>query len=114
VTPKPPPRRPPVTRTPAPDKRPKLPVAPPPPAETERTFGEGQRVSHAIFGPGVTMASSPGHTNVQFDAHGVKSFVTSLLELETLSAPHEWEAGPRGKNRPRAETDAASSGERRS
>jgi hypothetical protein len=102
MTPKSPPKRAPMTRNSVPEKRPKLPVAAArPPAEIEQAFDEGQRVSHAIFGRGVTMASSGGHTNVQFDDHGVKSFVTSLLELETLSAPHEWEAGPRGKNRPR-------------
>jgi hypothetical protein len=91
-----------VTRPPAPEKHPRLPVAAAPPAtEVEPAFEEGQRVTHAIFGAGVTMASSEGRTSVQFDDHGVKTFVTSLLELEQLSAPHEWVAGPRGKNRPR-------------
>ena len=115
VTPKSPPKRSPMTRTPVPEKRPKLPVAAaPPPAEIELAFDEGQRVSHAIFGAGVTMASSGGRTSVQFDDHGVKSFVTSLLKLERLSASHEWEAGPRGKNRRRdADSGNAASGKRR-
>jgi hypothetical protein len=115
VTPRSLPKRAPITRIPVPDKRPKLPVAAaPPPAEVDHGFDEGLRVSHAIFGRGVTMASSGGRTNVQFDDHGVKSFVTSLLKLETLSAPHEWEAGPRGKNRPRdVDPDNTASGKRR-
>ncbi len=95
-----PPRRLPMQRTAPPQSHPKLPVAPPPPA-IEPLFDEGQRVRHAVYGAGVTMASSSGHTSVQFDEHGVRTFVTSLLELEALSAPHEWQAGPRGKNRPR-------------
>jgi hypothetical protein len=62
-------------------------------------FGEGQRVRHAVFGDGVTSSSSPGHTVVHFDKDGSKTFVTAQLELDTLSAPHEWETGPRGVNR---------------
>jgi len=30
-----------------------------------------------------------------------RRFVTSLLDLEVLSAPHTWETSPRGRNRPR-------------
>jgi hypothetical protein len=102
VTPRSSPKRAPLTRTPLPDKRPKLPVAAAPPAvPAEPAFDEGQRVSHGIFGAGVTMASSGGRTSVQFDDHGVRTFVTSMLKLKRLSAPHEWEAGPRGKNRRR-------------
>jgi hypothetical protein len=47
------------------------------------------------------MASSGTHTSVHFDEHGLRTFVTSMLELQALSAPHEWETGPRGKNRRR-------------
>jgi len=61
---------------------------------------EGQRVSHAIFGVGVTTSSSEGHTAVCFDKGGTKTFVTSMLEVDVLSAPHTWETGPRGTNRP--------------
>jgi hypothetical protein len=88
-----------VRRTP-PVPRPRLPVvAPPATGETVPAFDEGQRVSHAIFGVGVTRASSGGHTSVHFDDDGLRTFVTSLLNLEVLSAPHTWETGPHGKNR---------------
>jgi hypothetical protein len=60
----------------------------------------GQRVSHAIFGVGVTTASSVDRTAVYFDEGGTKTFVTSMVVLDVLSAPHTWETGPRGKNRP--------------
>jgi hypothetical protein len=88
-----------VRRTP-PVPRPRLPVAAPSATgETAPAFDEGQRVSHAIFGVGVTMASSGAYTSVHFDDDGLRTFVTSLLSLEVLSAPHTWETGPRGKNR---------------
>jgi hypothetical protein len=47
----------------------------------------------------VTGATSGGHTVVRFDQDGPKTFVTSLLEVDVLSAPQTWESGPRG-NRP--------------
>src|SRR6266487_1006403 len=76
-------------------------VAPPPPTNhAHRGLGEGQRVSHSVFGVGVTAGTSGGRTTICFDQDGAKTFVTSMLELEVLSAPHMWETTPRGKNRP--------------
>lgn len=96
-----PPKAPFVPRT-----RPLAPPAPPPvvaPAtgDTAGGLGEGQRVSHPAFGAGVVTSSRRGHTVVCFDVDGPRTFVTSMVELEVLSAPHAWETGPRGKNRPR-------------
>jgi len=88
------PRRPP--RTPFP----RLPVAPPVTNDTEPALEEGQRVSHAVFGVGVTSSSSADHTVVRFDKGGPRTFVTSMLKVDVLSAPHTWETGPRGHNRP--------------
>ena len=62
-------------------------------------FEEGQRVRHAVYGEGVTNSSTEGHTVVHFDKDGSKTFVTALLEMDTLSEPHTWETGPRGVNR---------------
>jgi hypothetical protein len=61
---------------------------------------EGQRVSHAIFGSGVTTASPVGRTAVCFDTGGTRTFVTSMLKIDVLSAPHTWEVSRRGANRP--------------
>lgn len=84
----------PFVRTPArPTAAPEVTKAPVP------VFQEGQRVRHAVFGVGVTSSSSEGHTVVHFDKDGPKTFVTSLLEMDALSAPHTWETGPRGVNR---------------
>ena len=79
---------------------PRLPVAPLVPKDTEPTFAEGQRVNHAVFGMGVTTATTSARTVVTFDRVGAKSFVTSMLELEVLSAAHTWETSLRGVNRP--------------
>jgi hypothetical protein len=84
-----------------PIRRPSPPtLAAPPPSDPAPGLAEGQRVSHAVFGVGVTTASSVGHTAVCFDQGGKKTFVTALLALDVLSAPHTWETSPRGINRP--------------
>jgi hypothetical protein len=85
---------------PTPRRTPYLPVAPRVTEEPEPAFEEGQRVSHTVFGVGVTTSSNAGHTVVHFDQDGSKRFVTAMLVLDVLSEPHTWETGPRGKNRP--------------
>jgi len=87
--------------------RPRTPrtVSAPPPAaplvaNVEPALAEGQRVNHAVFGMGVTSATTSARTVVSFDRDGPKSFVTSMLEVEVLSAPHTWETSSRGLNRP--------------
>ena len=47
----------------------------------------------------MTISSGVGHTAVCFDAGGKKTFVTSMLEIDVLSAPHLWETSARGVNR---------------
>jgi hypothetical protein len=69
------------------------------PAAPERPLAGGQRVRHAVFGLGVMSSPSGGHTVVRFE-DGLRRFVTSMLEVDVLSAPQAWETGPRGKNRP--------------
>jgi hypothetical protein len=97
ATPTPPivPRKKPRTASPV------LSVAPLGTNDTAPALQEGQRVSHAVFGAGVTTASNGDRTVVCFDQDGPRTFVTSMLDLDVLSAPHTWETGPRGKNRPR-------------
>jgi hypothetical protein len=79
---------------------PRLPVAEPVPEDVGASLEEGQRVNHAVYGAGVTTAATRARTVIAFDKEGPKTFVTSLLEVEVLSAPHTWETGPRGTNRP--------------
>ena len=75
--------------------KPTRPVSPASP-----TLADGQRVNHAVFGMGVTTETTRAHTVVRFDRDGPKRFVTSMLEVEVLSAPHTWETNRRGMNRP--------------
>ncbi len=96
-----------VARPPARVSAPRLPVAGlVTRIETEPALEEGQRVSHATFGTGVTGPSTPGHTKVSFDQDGSRTFVTALVKLDILSAPHTWETSPRGSNRPRRSVSA--------
>jgi hypothetical protein len=96
-----PPRPPFVPRTRPSPRSPLLPVMALPTNDTEAALHEGQRVSHTAFGVGVVTSSRRGHTIVCFDEGGPRTFVTSMVELKVLSAPHTWETSPRGKNRPR-------------
>lgn len=93
-----------VPRVPPRTSSPRLPVAPLVTNDAEPGLAAGQRVSHAVFGVGVTASSSGGHTVVRFDQDGLKTFITSMLDVAVLSAPHTWETGPRGDNRPCAST----------
>jgi hypothetical protein len=81
--------------------RPKRPSPPRVPPVVERpAFEVGQRVTHAVFGDGVTTSSRGARTVITFDEQGPKMFITSMLKVTVLSPAHTWETGPRGKNRP--------------
>jgi len=92
------PRRPPPLRPRT--ASPKIAAVPALTNDIEPVLEEGQRVRHAIFGLGVTTAATSARTVVSFDRDGARSFVTSMLEVEVLSAPHTWSTSPRGVNRP--------------
>lgn len=79
---------------------PRLPVAPLVASDARPALEVGQRVSHAVYGVGVTTSTGRGRTVVRFDQDGPRTFVTSMLEVDVLSVPHAWETGPRGINRP--------------
>jgi hypothetical protein len=99
----PPPRPTRVATAPRPERNPPRPSAtfpPAPAANPEPEFEPGQRVNHAVFGVGVTAASSGAHTVVCFDKGGPRTFLTSMLEVEILSPPNTWETSARGTNRP--------------
>jgi hypothetical protein len=42
----------------------------------------GQYIKHFQYGCGVITESSPERTTIDFDAHGIKKFVTSLMVVE--------------------------------
>jgi hypothetical protein len=46
------------------------------------TLSTGQYIKHFQYGCGVITESSADRTTIDFDAHGVKKFVTSLMVVE--------------------------------
>jgi hypothetical protein len=96
VAPRKPPQFRPRTRTPTPS-----PAVPDLSGDVAPALEEGQRVNHAVFGMGVTTATTSTRTTVSFDRDGPRSFVSSMLAVEVLSAPHTWETNRRGASRPR-------------
>lgn len=52
-----------------------------------RVFAIGDRVSQPQYGAGTVTAANGRHTVIDFDEHGVRTFVTSMVRLEETSAP---------------------------
>ncbi len=47
-----------------------------------QTFSAGQYIKHFQYGCGVITESDPDRTTIDFDIHGMKKFVTSLMAVE--------------------------------
>jgi hypothetical protein len=56
-------------------------------AMTKRPLSAGQWVKHDRFGLGVTVSSTDTRVTVQFDDHGVKTFVSDIFDAELVDAP---------------------------
>jgi hypothetical protein len=54
-----------------------------------RTFGPGDRVTHFQYGDGTVDSVNEYHTKITFDEHGLRTFVSSRVELTraTTGAP---------------------------
>ena len=65
------------------------------------TYTAGARVSQAQYGPGTVIESDQYHTVIDFDEHGVRKFVTTMVELEstTVAAPVKAKRGVAKKQR---------------
>jgi hypothetical protein len=59
-------------------------------------YAEGQQIRHPLYGLGRVMEADEERTTVEFDAHGVKKFVTSLMKAEVIG-----QAPKRKRGRPR-------------
>ena len=58
---------------------------------------EGQTIKHGVYGLGVVTASDQERTAVDFDDHGPKLFVTSIMTAELIGEAMGFkhvEAGP--------------------
>ncbi len=47
-----------------------------------KVLPEGQYIKHSQYGFGVVTESDAQRTSIDFDLHGPKKFVTSLMEVE--------------------------------
>jgi hypothetical protein len=72
--------------------------------EVVQTMQEGQTIKHEVYGLGIVTASDGERTAVDFDDHGPKLFVTSIMTAELIGeAPA---TPPKTKRRRKASTAA--------
>lgn len=59
-------------------------------------FVEGQQIKHPTYGLGRVTEADEERTTVDFDGHGVKKFVTSMMKAEVVGmAPKRKRGRPR-------------------
>jgi hypothetical protein len=86
-----------------PDLRTK-PFEPTPKEGIVQSMQEGQTIKHDVYGLGIVTASDMDRTSVDFDDHGPKLFVTSIMTAELIGeAPA---TPPKTKRRRKASTAA--------
>lgn len=49
-----------------------------------QVLAEGQYIKHTIFGLGIVTEADSERTTIQFESHGPKKFVTSIMTAEVL------------------------------
>lgn len=52
-----------------------------------RIYSKGDRVSQLQYGTGTVTDANERHTIIDFDEHGVRTFVTQMVKLESSDAP---------------------------
>src|SRR5215510_7920083 len=73
-----------------------------PKEEVVQAMQEGQTIKHEVYGLGIVTASDAERTTVDFDDHGPKLFVTSIMTAELIGeAPA---TPPKTKRRRKAST----------
>jgi hypothetical protein len=67
-----------------------------------RRYAAGDRVTHEQYGDGTVTSVNERHTRIQFDSHGLRTFVSSLVILSPAASAAPVKAGPlRAKSPPR-------------
>lgn len=64
----------------------------------------GDRVTQSRYGAGTITEANAQHTVIDFDEHGLRRFVTSLVKLEPTATPAPQKAAARPKRASRAKT----------
>ena len=50
-----------------------------------KPLGAGQCLQHARFGIGIATESNESRTTIDFYEHGVKTFITDMLEVQVIA-----------------------------
>ena len=72
-----------------------------------RLFANGKRVTQPSYGAGTIVSTDERYTVIEFDDHGRRTFVTSMVSLEPTSTPAPERAGAAGRRRASAKSAAA-------
>ena len=77
-----------------------------------RSFRQAQYLKHGQYGLGVVTQSNADRTTIDFDLHGIKKFVTTLMVVETAEGtpPKRARAKRRKKITPTPALAAAAAG----
>lgn len=52
-----------------------------------RLYAKGDRVTQPQYGAGTVTEANDRHTVIDFDQHGVRTFVTAMVTLESTEEP---------------------------
>ena len=52
-----------------------------------KIYSKGARVAQPQYGPGTVTDANANHTVIDFDGHGLRRFVTSMVNLAPTSEP---------------------------
>jgi hypothetical protein len=72
-----------------------------------QVLSEGQRLNHPQYGLGVVRESDAERTTIDFDEHGEKKFVTSMMTAELIGEPPAKPVRVRSQRRKTAKAAAA-------
>jgi hypothetical protein len=73
-----------------------------------KLFGKNDRIKHEQYGFGTISSTDEQYTVIEFDEHGRKMFVTTMVSLEPTNEPAPTPA-PRAKRARKAKKAAAES-----
>ena len=66
------------------------------------TYTAGKRVTQEHYGSGTVLESNEHHTVIDFDEHGVRRFVTMMVNLKATTVAAPSKAKKRTKSRSRS------------
>jgi DNA-binding FadR family transcriptional regulator len=76
-----------------------------------RLFAKGDRVTQPRYGPGTIISTDEQYTVVEFDNHGQRRFITTMVTLEATKEPAPARAAAKRRKpaaKKQAETPTAS------